>query len=252
MPYSERWVWMVQQCNALDRAIDRKIRLLLAYEKRKSGVRSRKSEEGTEEKVEVKRMKDEAAGPDSQGAACPAPPREEDGAKAEPHNFKSEQTNPPSPLESTESGTKRGRFVGENGGRMTRGECQVRTGRKRTPSSLRRTGAKGDEPHTRENRLSGSAGGCERAPHITCSLAALGFRSPRRRWGWFLAWLRPRRWRWGSLAFLRNLCGRLLGRRRRRLAKFLVLAATLHRSRPQRRALELHVLTLLRVRAFRF
>jgi hypothetical protein len=79
MPHNRHWEWMMQQGNALDRAIDRKIRLLLDYEKRRSRkpeARSQKPEEGTGDRL--------------QGTG-----------KSEAPNIRFEETNPTSALESS-------------------------------------------------------------------------------------------------------------------------------------------------------
>jgi hypothetical protein len=118
MPYSERWVWMTQQGNALDRAIDRKIRLLLAYEKRKAGVRSQKSEGGTGKKSEVRSQKTVGRTADmEQGTGS----FEQATAGAEGRDNNGEETNPRSPLPSTIPAPRRSGLIQRSAGRKPGG-----------------------------------------------------------------------------------------------------------------------------------
>lgn len=116
MPHSPQWVWMIQQGNALDRAIDRKIRLLLQYQRQKSGPGRRNPEarsQKTEEKAEVGRMKDEsgASQETENGEAVPglAPSPAQEGLHTKPRSLQIEETNPRSALESTEVTAASGR-----------------------------------------------------------------------------------------------------------------------------------------------
>jgi hypothetical protein len=108
MPYSAQWEWMIEQGNTLDRAIDRKIRLLLAYGK-KSGVRSQKSEDGNRE---------QGTGNRESGTGN----RERGTADAEAPDIRIEETKPRSPLESTEGETVGGHLAARIGAQVTRDE----------------------------------------------------------------------------------------------------------------------------------
>jgi hypothetical protein len=91
MPYSPQWEWMMQQGNALDRAIDRKIRLLLQYQRQKAGAGRRNPEAGSQKT-------EEGIGYRLQGTG-----------KSEAHSPGFQETNPTSALESSPAGAASGR-----------------------------------------------------------------------------------------------------------------------------------------------
>jgi len=99
MPFNPQWLWMMQQGNALDRAIDRKIRLLLAY-KRKKEAEDGKGErgQGTGKKSEARSQKSVGRTADmEQGRGG----FEQATAGTEARGLETEGTNPRSTLEST-------------------------------------------------------------------------------------------------------------------------------------------------------
>jgi hypothetical protein len=129
MPHSPQWVWMIQQGNAFDRAIDRKIRLLLQYQKQKAGSQRRDPEarsQKTEGKAEVGRMKAERGAyqetENGEVVAGQARPPDQEPAHTEPRTLRIKETNPRSALESTHPGTRGSGSLAKEGGRMTRDE----------------------------------------------------------------------------------------------------------------------------------
>jgi len=111
MPHNRQWEWMMQQGNALDRAIDRKIRLLMEYEKRKSRkpeVRSQKQEDRSQNPESRIQNPEEGIGCRLQGTG-----------KSEAQDIKLEETNPTSALESAGGATRRAGSLDEVGGRIS-------------------------------------------------------------------------------------------------------------------------------------
>jgi hypothetical protein len=110
MPDNRHWEWIVQQGNALDRAIDRKIRLLLQYEKRKprKPEARRQKQEGRSQNPES-RIQNPQEGTDD---------RLQGTGESEAQNIRFEETNPTSLLESAEGAIKRAGSREEAGGRM--------------------------------------------------------------------------------------------------------------------------------------
>ncbi len=137
MPRDRHWEWMMQQGSALDRAIDRKIRLLLDYEKRKSRKPEDRSQ-NPEARIQktVLGTGNWQLGPDDREGRKPEARnqktglatgnrelgtrnREQGTGKAEAKNIRFEETNPTSALESVEAEARRVGSLDEVGGRMS-------------------------------------------------------------------------------------------------------------------------------------
>ncbi|MBZ5516390.1 MAG: hypothetical protein LAN62_16385 [Acidobacteriia bacterium] len=132
MPSSAQLEWMIEQGNRLDRAIDRKIRLLLAYRKKNSESRSQNSEVRSDlrtpmesiglQKSERQKSEDGNREQGTGNRESGTGNRERGTADAEAPDIRIEETKPESPLESTEGETAGGHLAARIGAQVTRDE----------------------------------------------------------------------------------------------------------------------------------